>query len=881
MDTTGETRGVEECPLLAAHRRGGDGRPWRTGVRAVALLLLLAPLAADAQTARGRLLRGLEFASGGREIHVRMGVPVRYVRHAPAGASDRFEVELTPLAQDRVDLLSERGDEALRAPAAAGSPLREVRYQGGRRREARLELRFTETVRIDVRQGSDLRSLVVTVEKRRPRRKPAPSPEPAPVPAPVAPEPEPPAMTATPDAPDALRHPYAIQLHAGPAAEPLPDVPDGLFSAGLQLYEVPLERDGEAWRRLRVGFFADEAEAQAMRDRVATTFHDAWVVRATPEERGAAPRAKTHAERATPRADGVGDRQAAPRAAAPETREAAAREDTAEILPAPSPPVPAAPLPAEDAELVARLLGEGHDALAAGEQERAVQLFTKVLAFPENPSTPEALEWLGLARERKGQLAHAQAEYQAYLERYPEGEGAVRVRQRLDALLTARSEPTPALRPAATTRRASDFDVFGSVATAYRRDEREARGLGDFLVDSAFFSDVFVGSRWQSERWDVRGEMSGTHLYDFIDDDTDWRANTLFLEALGRGQPWGFGVGRLPGNRAGVIGRMDGVRLSYELQPGWRLGSVAGFPVDPFLQSTPDTDRQLFGLSLETLELVEGVDVELFAIQQWAEGLTDRSAVGAELRYAAEGRFLAGLFDYDLHFGALNTAFLIGNLQLRPDTDLNVLLDWRRLPTLETRNALLGQPDDSLDDLRDRLGVGDLESLAEDRTARSRSASLGLTHRLNERFQVSGDLTLSDLSGTPASGGIEAFEGTGRQLSSYLQVTGTELLLAGDVGTLGLRWVDAREIDVVGLLWSWRSPLWRRFRLNPLLDLEWRSPDRGGRVFTVRPGLRVDMTLGRLTLDAEGHYIWSDGARFPGVEDEQGYTLLLGVRYDY
>ena len=72
---------------------------------------------------------------------------------------------------------------------------------------------------------------------------------------------------------------------------------------------------------------------------------------------------------------------------------------------------------------------EGRRAMTAGEFDRAVPIFTKVLSHSDGPAAKQAQELLGLARERKGQLAHAKAEYETYLERYPDGEGANRVRQ--------------------------------------------------------------------------------------------------------------------------------------------------------------------------------------------------------------------------------------------------------------------------------------------------------------------------------------------------------------------------------------------------------------------------------------------------------------------
>ncbi|MBW2244772.1 MAG: SPOR domain-containing protein [Deltaproteobacteria bacterium] len=894
------------------------------GLLAAALLVALAPGIADAQPTRGRLLRGLELRSlpdGSDEIRIRMGVPVRYLRHAPRSPSDRIEIEITPLGQDLGDLLAQAGDEAVRAPADTASSLQEVRYRGGRRRSGRLELLFARPVRLEVQEGSDLRSLLVVVSPASTRAQPIPDSKAAEVDEDPSHDAAPseatrPATEVAPSAPSSAHvntaHPFALQLFAAPSNEALPQVDPAGLEPGLRVYRVPFFQEGVPWHRLRMGFFATEDDARAAQEGLAPDFPTAWVVRVAVAERldsasfEVTPKSvRANAALRNPQ-DEAPEQQPTETASsqdeAPEqqpTETASSQDETAssqDEAPEQQPTETASSqdeqvaqepieqvgeLSPADTEQVAKVLAEGRSALAAGQLDRAVALFTKVLSFPENPSTPSALEWLGLARERNGQLAHARAEYENYLERYSEGEAAERVRQRLDALVTARAEPPPALRPASTKDRASDFDVFGSIATSYRRDERFTDDFGDSLVNSSIFSDLFLGSRWQSERWDVRGELSGTHLFDFIDNDERWRVNTLFVDAEGLGVPWNVGFGRLPGNRAGVVGRFDGAEVSYELGPGLRLGTVAGFPVDPFVRSSPDLSQQLLGLNLETLGVVEGLDVEFFAVQQWAEGFTDRSAIGAEFRYAADGRFLAGLLDYDVHFNDLNTAFLVGNLRLRPDTDLNLLVDWRRLPSLGTRNALFGQQDDSLSDLHDRFGTDEIEDLADDRTARSRSVSVGLTHRLNERFQISGDVGISDLSGTPASGGIEEFEGTGRQISTYLQATGSEFFVAGDIATLGLRWVEAQTIEILGLHWSWRSPMWRRFRLNPLVDLEWRdAQDREG-VFTLRPGFRVDFRVGRITLDMEGHYRWSKGERFPGVGDEQGYSVLLGARYDY
>ncbi len=83
-------------------------------------------------------------------------------------------------------------------------------------------------------------------------------------------------------------------------------------------------------------------------------------------------------------------------------------------------------------------LGKTHRCSAAGRRARgdlercahgaqahrfpeAVDLLNRLLRQPEYPARADAQELLGLVRERAGQLAQAKAEYQEYLQRYPQG----------------------------------------------------------------------------------------------------------------------------------------------------------------------------------------------------------------------------------------------------------------------------------------------------------------------------------------------------------------------------------------------------------------------------------------------------------------------------
>lgn len=150
------------------------------------------------------------------------------------------------------------------------------------------------------------------------------------------------------------------------------------------------------------------------------------------------------------------------------------------------------------------LLAEARTAMTAGDNAHAVQLLTRILQTPDAPSARDAQELLGVARERAGQRAHARAEYEEYLRRYPSGEGADRVRQRLAALLALEAPARPELRRA--ERRApsggSHWDANASFSQLYFRDDAIACGkhrtISSIAMRSASSSAMSAATRTSS-----------------------------------------------------------------------------------------------------------------------------------------------------------------------------------------------------------------------------------------------------------------------------------------------------------------------------------------------------------------------------------------------
>ena len=270
-------------------------------------------------------------------------------------------------------------------------------------------------------------------------------------------------------------------------------------------------------------------------------------------------------------------------------------------------------------------------ALTANDVDQAIRLLTKVLAFPEHPATQEAKELLGVARERRGQLAHARAEYDEYLSHWPEGEGSVRVRQRLDALLTARArapEPRATERPAASV--ASTLELHGSASTQYRTEAFRTDLSGSEKVDSSLYSDAVFLLRGRTEGWNFRSQAAGSYLFDFLPGATrnETRISSVFVDAAQRNGPWSGIAGRQRGNTAGVNSRFDGLRASYRFAERWKVTALGGTPIELRDSVRIETGRFLYGLSLDGERLFDRLDTQIFLLQQHSDGMLDRTALG-------------------------------------------------------------------------------------------------------------------------------------------------------------------------------------------------------------------------------------------------------------
>jgi hypothetical protein len=795
----------------------------------LAALFSLVSMFVASQGANAALIGGVEAIRSGdaSELVIEFTEPMRYLRHSPERRADTLVIQLDPVVGVRPDLPFGDLREFRRLSPGNPSGAREVHLDGSFSRGFALEVRFAAQTHFTVEPGGDPHRLVVRIHAR-PGAK----------------------------LPRSTGARFAIQIGSRPLSQGVPEVSPEALPSGSRLYTLVHRKGGQTWVRARVGFFDTKAAAETARELLARRYPDAWVVRATRAEQTTAARTALVLP-------------------AGETRTGASSEDTA------APPAPR-PIEATDSApvdpRVEAWMQSARDHLTAGQPKKAIPLLTKLTSLPPHPHSREAKELLGVARERNRQIAHAKAEYEEYLALYPSGEATLRVSQRLDALLTAAKPKREAL-PEVPSASRLQYDLFGTLSTYYRFDRRQLGDLDPITTDSSLNTDAFAGGRLRLAAVDVKSEFSASYLSDFLEGgDDEARIRTAFVELRERGGPWSGVVGRQSPRGAGIIERYDGIGLRYALGNGVGISATGGLPVNIFDSNEVSVDRGFAGVNVDFQLADRPISGEVFAIYYDAQGFVDRVGIGTELRYIGRDRSLTALIDFDAYYQSLNTAFATGFLQLTETTHVNLLIDHRNSPILRSSNALIGQNVSGLD----RLPFSDSEirRFAEDRTSRSTLGSIGVTHRLGPRLQLSGDFSVAYFGSTSDSGGVLGSEAYGPDFTVYGQLLANDLLVEGDISLIGLRIQRGEPTNLLALVIEGRYRALDSLRVIPRFDLDHRE-NRGNETLALTPGLRVDYRFRSFTLEAGCQVFWEPNLSGQSPGDERGYTLFAGIRYNF
>jgi len=870
------------------------------------LLFSLIPLSARSGL---RVIDSIETVPQGEqtEIRIRFRIPVNLLSHAPQKKGDLLQIQLQPFPT--TDLTLDELKERERRPwnPTDTLPLTEVLFDGEGPEGPMLLLRFQKTVSYQVDCSKDHRGIFVMLSGKGEATSPPSEAEQTATSIPPGTQSVRPSSSAMSpvkretsintllmDPARTSGRVYAINLLSSTKPmDPATQIQQDLFRKYV-LYTTEIKKNGITWHRLRLGFFLSKEAAEKMMPVILNAYPTAWI---TQVDTNAARKiletsATSSSKEISPPGGAVKETiQSIPVSSMHSTMsEGKTVQPPASRLPSTKagPPVEMETAKTSGEEESDPLLEEANKAMTGRNYRHAIQLYTKILADPHHKDRQAAQELLGLARERNGQLAHAKAEYEKYLQLYPQGEGTQRVRQRLYGLLTARATPKEKLRKSKKTAAGNAWrkDVRGSLSQFYWRDKSRSNINGEILDRSLLTTDLDVTTRLRNDRYEVEGLFIGGYDNDFHDDSEDeTRVNDLYIDALDKKINLSGRLGRQSRSTGGVLGRFDGGLINYRTSPQVGFSLVGGYPVDFFTRNNINWDKNFYGLSMDLGTFADRWDFNTFYMTQEANGISDRKAVGGEVRYYDPHRSFFSLVDYDTSYDAINIFLFVGNWLFPDNTNINLSLDYRKSPLLTTSNALQGQSVETLDDLLDTYSEEEIRGLAEDRTATSRTLTLGASHPLNSKLQISGDMTLSRLSGTKASGGVEAYEGTGTEGFYSAQLTASSLIKEGDIAVIGLRYADAGTSNTVSLNLNTRYPVNRAWRINPRFRVDYReNTDTIGRQLKYRPSIRMDYYWKRrIRLEVEAGGEWADN-KISGLDEKEktrGYFWNIGYRADF
>ena len=518
--------------------------------------------------------------------------------------------------------------------------------------------------------------------------------------------------------------------------------------------------------------------------------------------------------------------------------------------------------PSELAERVA----EARGAMTARNYPLAITTLTRLQRQPEFPQRAAMQELLGLARERSGQLAHAKAEYEEYLRRYPTGEAAERITRRLVTLRAASTAARTGTGGGAA--QSSGWSVNGGFAQMYRYDGTSVRNTatpGTTVVpndsqtqqQNSLYNDFDVLARRRGERFDMTARVSAGYAKNFAAssaisaNDSTRRISVASFEFADR--QWGLlgRIGRQSQNSGGILGTFDGIFASWQMLPSLGLNVAAGYPVER-TNGGIERQRSFWAVAIPYARPGAHWDASIFFAQQRFDGLTDRRGTGFEARLLLPRSSLTVVYDYDVYFKSLNAAALLGTVQLPARWSLSFDAEQRNAPVISLRNALIGQNALSIADLQSVFADDQILQAARDRTAVSSNYSLTATRPLGQRYQFSATVDAAKIAATPASVGVPAQPGSGTTLAYQAQIYGSNLWRNGDFSVLSLAYANTETGKIASVAATTRVPVGGNWRLGPRLTIDRRQlASDDSTELSFLPSVLLDYQHGRRLLQFE------------------------------
>jgi len=617
------------------------------------------------------------------------------------------------------------------------------------------------------------------------------------------------------------------------------------------IYSQAITVKGKAWQRLCVGFYTDYKQARAAQEKIKKRYPDAWITRTS----------KNTIKRII---------------SSPENTNVSA------------PPVTKHTIIHNQSTLTEKQINElmqkARQSFNGKKYRSAIRYLTALVEAGKHKYSQDALEQLGLARQRLGQKERAAKTYARYIKLYPSSKGTPRVKQRLAGLLTA-SKPARKKIHLLTVQKKNEISSYGNLSQFYRWNRASTDNAGSVVTLSQLVTFLDTETLVRSNSYDQRFRFTADHTHDFValTSKDDLRFIETYYELTQRRTGHSGKIGRQALRIGGILKRFDGISLGYQINPEMRLNFLGGLPVDIQNKTSFNKHKFFYGFIYETGTFLKNWNMNLFYFDQKIDGLTDRNSAGTEVHYNDRNRALFGMIDYDLFYKKINILQLNANILFAHGRSAYMNAFMREAPILATSNALIGQQARTISDLKKNLNIEQIYQLANDRTASSQTVTIGGTQPINEKFQSSVDITLSRVGSTVSSGGVAATPSTGTDYFLSAQIVGNNLLINHDTGVIGIRFNNTTPSNTLSLIANSRFPISRNWRINPRLQLDYRKLQGSGSQTKYRALLRTDYRyLNKVRFDFEIGY---DATTSTNINNDTLGTnnlfFTLGYRWDF
>jgi tetratricopeptide (TPR) repeat protein len=792
------------------------------GVRPSLRWLVCALLFLGIPSAFAQTVDELDLRSQGdqRILRIRFNASVRFVQLVPNGTSDLYTLRFEFVGTDEA-AQRQTNDEFRRLPAAEGLPELTLSYSPEpAARLKQITIRLAQPLPVQARQGPNARSIELLM------RAAASSPAQVTIAAPRR---------------------YSLVLQTVSVADKDQLLPVPMEFQNMEVTTREILQGGVPGLEVVVSTFASREDADAALALVLPRFPQARLVELAGTVTGAA----------------INTAASQPEAAAPDVEAEAAT-----------------------------LMSNARGALAARRSDEAVTAFERVLRLPPNSQSMAAQELIGQTWDEAGNAARARVEYALFLKLYPKAESAGKVAQRLAALGGA---PVPVAAGSATeTARAADVAKpwSGSIAQYYYGGKSKNTSLVNIATgidratlskttESSVVTSVDVTGRLVGEGNETRAVVRGSQSKNLLSTGhSSSSIGSVYVEHRRGNNGLAVRVGRQSPISGGLLGLFDGVSLAIPVA-GMKLDVMGGVPASA-LVSAPG--ERLFATVLEADQIAERFGGNFYLLDQSTQGITNRRALGSELRYAGDEWSSNVLLDYDAVFAKLNALSLHGSVQLAAQTTVTMLVDMRRAPSLQLSNALISSGSASLRDLLDSgKSLDDIRRAALDTSAIARQWLISVSRPFDQRWQVAMDLRYSAVGALPQVGDFEATDATGAQYSFSAQVTGTNLYSQRDINNFNLSVMSTPFFNGAQFSYNNLTGMWENNDLSvePSIRVYAQRNKQQEKLLRIGPGVRLTYRQSaRSSLLGELLYETSRTDGPTNHESSNSIFFYVGYRYE-